>query len=163
MQWRVLVFWLFRLASLLLVLALLLLALATTLEIASAESGFNITGLSYYHMSEHWRSNRHKKPVKCLKLPHFDSFFRPLHHPCHANDSRPASEQPEVVSEYTRWVHWHICSLWACDPALHSILTSMRWTYNVDNVALPSSWQHHISSIQSLLKTWTTLWQHLLV
>ena len=38
--------------------------------------------------------------VWCLTLLHLDSFFRPLFRPFHANDSRPAAEQTEVVSEY---------------------------------------------------------------
>ena len=56
-------------------------------------------GLSYYHVLEHRRSNRHKLLGAWRSL---DSFFHPLSCPFHAKDSRPAAE---VVSEYAWWVH----------------------------------------------------------
>ena len=86
-QWRALAFQLLR-------LVLLLLLLATTLDSASTASGFDITGAKL------------QTCVRCLTLPCLDRFFSfRLPRPFHANDSRPAAEQSEFVSEYAWWVH----------------------------------------------------------
>ena len=74
--------------------------LVTMLESESIANGFNIPGAKLLPCVGA-STQQLLQAVGCLTLPHLDSFFRLLLCIFHANDSRPAVEQPEVVSEYT--------------------------------------------------------------
>ena len=58
--------------------------------------GFDITGLSEYHVSENWCSNSHKKAVRCLKLPRLNSFFCLL--PCSVHACSPIPWLSSLIS-----------------------------------------------------------------